>query len=120
MTTTSRDKAVTFINGARDADIWILPDTQENRKTTLWGTATASKVKTDESRLAPLCEEGDNGRYLLRMIDTDGFYYAADSITLQDGWTLRIYETDVMASTLEVTDGSGVKQGTYEVFCARL
>ena len=28
---------VTFVNEVEDADIWILPQTEENLKTTVWG-----------------------------------------------------------------------------------
>ena len=43
------DAGITFINGVKEADIWILPATEENLKTTLWGTATIAKLKTDEA-----------------------------------------------------------------------
>ena len=114
------DKAVTFINGVTDADVWILPDTDANRKTSVWGTATASGVKTDESRQTPLCEAGENGLYLIRMIDADHIFYSADAVALQDGWTVRVAGADLYSVTAEVTDGNGVVQNTYEVFAASL
>lgn len=120
MATTGSEMTVTVINGVQEADVWILPDTEAYRKTTVWGAATAAKVAAGESRLTPLCEPGDDGHYLLRMIDADSFYYSAGGITLRDGWTLRIQETDVMAVTLEVADESGVTRDTYDVFCGRL
>ena len=113
-------QTVTFVNGVQDADVWILPQTAENLKTTLWGTATASKVQTGESREAPLCEPGDDGLYLLRMIDTDHFYYSVNGITLQAGWTMRLAGEDMHSVTLEVTDENGALNGTYKVFAARL
>ena len=114
------DKTVTVINGVSDADVWILPDTEANRKTSLWGTATVSKIRTGESRQAPLCEPGDGGLYLLRMIDADGFYYSASGVTLGDGYTVRISENELRAVTAEVADENGVILNTYEVFSARL
>ncbi|MBR3149162.1 MAG: hypothetical protein IKF64_03250 [Eubacterium sp.] len=113
-------KTLTIINEVNDANIWILPRTQENLKTTLWGTATASDVKTGESRQAPLCDAGDDGLYIFRMIDTDKFYYSADSLVLEDGCTMRIKEKDIMTYELEVSDKNGEIKNTYEVFCARL
>ena len=113
-------KTVTVISGVTEADVWLIPDTQANRSTSLWGTATGSGVKPGESREAPLCEPGDDGCYLLRMIDVDGFYYSASGVTLNDGWSLEIKAGDAPAVTAEVTDENGVLQNTYEVFSARL
>lgn len=117
---TTNHQTVTFVNGIREADVWILPQTQENLKTTVWGTATISKVKTGETRQAPLCEPGEYGLYLLRMIDTDGFFYSANGVTLHDGWTIKINEDAVASVIVEVSDENGVLQNTYEGFSARL
>ena len=113
-------QTVTFHNGVKDADVWILPDTEANRKTTVWGTATAAKVKTGEDRETPLCAPGDGGLYLFRMIDTDGFYYSASGIELKAGWTMRLTGEDLHAITLAVTDENGALQQSCEVFAARL
>ncbi len=113
-------QTVCFINGVKDADIWILPQTEGNLKTTVWGTATASGVKTGENRETPLCEPGDDGCYILRMIDTDHYFYSANGITLKAGWSLQIKKNDMHSVTLEVSDESGALIGTYEVFAARL
>ena len=40
--------SVTLRNDAEEADIWILPQTAQNLKTTVWGTPTFSKVKAGE------------------------------------------------------------------------
>lgn len=113
-------KTATFINEANDADIWILPKTEKNLKTTVWGTATAAAVKKGESRSFELCEPGDGGMYIFRMIDTDGLFYSANDIVLQAGHTMRIKENDIMSFTLEVADEKGALQSTYEVFAAKL
>lgn len=112
--------AVTIRNGVTEADVWLLPDTAENRSTSLWGTATEAKVKTEESRKAALPEPGDDGRYLLRMIDTDGMYYSADGLTLANGWQIEIREVDIMRVTATVTDENGAVQSVYDVFSAHL
>lgn len=111
---------VTIRNGVTDADVWLLPDTQANRKTTLWGTATAADVKTGESRPVSLPEPGDDGQYLLRLIDTGHFYYSADALELHDGWRIEIREVDVMTVTAAVTDEDGDVQCVYDVFSAHL
>ena len=114
------DLTVTFINGVRDADVWILPETEANLKTTLWGTATAAQVITGERRETPLCDPGDDGLYILRMIDSDHFYYSANGITLRAGWTMEVKGAELHSVTLEVTDENGVLNNTYAVFAARL
>ena len=65
---TACDRTITIINGVYEASIWILPDTEANRKTTLWGTATVSKIQADSSSQAGIDKPGDNGQYLFRMI----------------------------------------------------
>ncbi len=117
---TTDDKFVTIVNSVKDADIWILPDTEKNRKTTVWGEATVSKTKAGESSQAPLCGPGDDGLYLFRMIDIDSFFYSASGILLEDGWVLEIKGDNLQSFSIEVTDKDGVLQDTYEVFAARL
>ncbi|MBQ9414226.1 MAG: hypothetical protein IJU16_03765, partial [Clostridia bacterium] len=101
-------------------DVWILPDTEANRKTTVWGTATLSKLAKGDSRQAPLCEPGDDGRYLLRLIDTDGFYYSASGVLLKADWTLQISGSGLDDIAAEVLDESGTSQATYAMFAAKL
>ena len=98
---------ITFINSVSDADIWILADTEANRK-------------TGESRQEPLCEPGDEGLYMFRMIDTDKYYYSADHIAIEDGWSVEIKGEELHLITIEVTDGNGAFVNSYEVFAARL
>ena len=117
---TMKIETVWFVNGVKDADIWILPQTEKNLKTTVWGTATASGVKTGERRETPLCDPGDDGLCMFRMIDTDHYYYSANGITLKVGWTLQLKQNDLHAVTLEVSDENGVLIQTYNVFAARL
>lgn len=116
----NKSGTVTVINKIKDADIWILPQTEKNLKTTVWGTATVSKLKTSESRPTPLCEQGDDGLYIFRMIDTDSFYYSANGIKLESNDTLEIKENEAQACALEVRDENGKVKNTYEVFSARL
>ena len=114
------NKTVTFINEVKDADVWILPETEENLKTTLWGTATVSGIKKNESRKAPLCDAGENGLYCIRMIDTDNIFYSAGGIVLKSGWKVRIAENGLHSVIAEVTDENGVLKNTYKVYAASL
>ena len=114
----SCNKTVMFVNAVHDADVWILPQTAANLKTTVWGAATVPKAKTGESRQVPLCEAGDGGFYIFRMIDADGFFHSANGIVLEAGWTVKVGGEDGVV--LEVLDGDGVLQKTHEVFSARL
>lgn len=116
----NKSGTVTVINKIKDADIWILPQTEKNLKTTVWGTATVSKLKTSESRQAPLCKPGDDGLYIFRMIDTDSFYYSANGIKLKSGDTVEIKENKAQTYALEVRGENGKVKNTYEVFSARL
>ncbi len=113
---------VSFVNELTEADLWLLPQTEENLKTSLWGTASAAKVKTGESREIRLPEPGDTGCYIFRMIDVDQYYYSANDLVLEDGWTLSIKTEDGDAQTLtvEVKDTDGAVKGTYSVFAAML
>lgn len=113
------DNSVNLINEIHDADVWILPKTEENLKTTVWGTATVHSLK-GESAETPLCEPGDDGLYLFRMIDTDGFYYSANNVALEADYTLTVKEIDIMRFTLEVMDSNGAEVATYDLFAAKL
>lgn len=113
-------RTVTFVNAVREADAWILPRTPAILKTTVWGTPTVPKAKPGESRPAPLGEPGDDGLYVFRMIDSEGFFYSADALALEDGWTVKIKSDDLQAISIEITDSNGVLQHTHAVFSARL
>ena len=113
-------KTVVIVNEIEEADIWILPRTEENLKTTLWGTATAKSPGNGGSVTAPLCEPGDGGLYIFRMIDSGSFYYSADGIVLSEGCTLRLKEDESGNPYIEITDISGNLTDTVEVFRARL
>ncbi|MBR4720897.1 MAG: hypothetical protein IK057_03965 [Clostridia bacterium] len=119
-TDNAKSNTVTLINEVKDADIWILPKTEENLKTTVWGKATVSGIKINETCKAPLCEAGENGFYIIRMIDTDNIFYSVDDLVLKSGWTVRIMGDDLQSVKLEVMDESGVLKNIYDVFAASL
>lgn len=115
-----KTKQITFISELNSADVWILPQTEQNLKTTVWGTAIISKADTSESVSAMIPEPSDDGLYILRMIDTDGYYYSANGLTIEAGWTVKIFGEDLNSVKIEVTDENGALQKTYEAFAARL
>ena len=117
---TTADRNITIVNSVHEADIWILPDTEANRKTTLWGTATSGNVPAGESRQAGIGKPGDDGHYLFRMIDTDKWYYSSENLVLEDGWTLEIKQESDHVYVIGVTDKDGTLKASYEVFAARL
>lgn len=113
-------RTVTFRNEVRDADVWILPQTPEILKTTVWGTPTVPKAKRGESRQVPLREPGEGGFHVFRMIDAEGFFHSANGIVLEDGWTLEIAGGGLQPVVLAISDGNGVLRQTRETFSARL
>lgn len=113
--------AIVFVNGLEQADVWILPETEKNLKTTAWGTATIAKLETDGEQRLSLDALGGPGVYILRMIDENGMYYAANGVTLADGYTVRIGSgEEPMSALVEVTDASGAAVETCSAFAGRL
>ena len=115
-----QNQTVTIINEVRDADVWILSDTEQNRKTTVWGKATAAQVAAGKSRRAELCAPGDGGLYLFRMIDADSFYYSVSEIRLKNGWQLTVSGDELDGVKVTVADENGTVQKEYDAFTARL
>lgn len=114
---------VTFTNeiGIK-ADIWILPETEENLNTTLWGAATASGLEANESReITPELLYDSEETYILRVIDEDKMYYSANGITLKDGDKLVLREGEnPMTAFLDVFSVGAETVQSYNVFMARL
>lgn len=117
---TIADRNITIVNSVHEANIWVLPDTEANRKTTVWGAATAGNVPAGESRQAGIGKPGDDGHYLFRMIDTDKWYYSSENLVLEDGWTLEIKQESDHVYVIGVADKDGTLKASYEVFAARL
>ena len=116
---------VIFINEVTDTDVWILANTEENRKTTVWGTPTVRGMKVNTETEAQLCAPAEDGLYLIRMISARKIYFSADGVALQNGWTVRFkvgkyYNDNPVSWVLEVTDTEGNPMETYEVFGAAL
>ncbi len=112
---------VGFVNEVEPADVWILENTEANLKTSLWGKASLPKAKLENEYAVTVRKDSGNS-YLLRIIDTDEIYYAADDITLKDGYSLLIYRSDgeFQEIILSVYDEAGEKVADYSVFNAAL
>ena len=112
---------ITIVNEAVKADFWILPDTEANRKTSLWGTASADDLKAGDKIKLKIGEPGEGGTYLVRVIDADGGFYSADGLTLAEGYTLRLTEEEnLMAARIEVLDENGEMIFSEPAFVGRL
>ncbi len=114
------EATIVFVNEAEEADVWFVPDTEQNRRTTVWGTATVAKLGANETCEVLLDALGGAGTYLIRMIGTNGMYYAVDGVALADGYTVRLRLMEDLSVVAEVTDAAGASVGTYTGFAARL
>ncbi len=112
---------VGFVNSVHTADLWILPDTQEIRKTSVWGTPTIKDSEQEKEYSVSISKTDDNS-YLLRMIDTDKIYYESGSITLDEGYSIIVYsnEDDDMDIRLVIYDDKGEKSEECTLFNAAL
>ncbi len=112
---------VTFTNEINKSDVWILPETEENLKTTLWGEATAADLEKDESREVNPEPLDGVGTYILRIIDEDQMYYSANGITLKDRDKLVLRKGDnSMTAILDVFSVGADTVQSYTVSMARL
>lgn len=97
---------VTLVNNVETADFWILPQTEENLKTSLWGTASAKDLGANEQREITLDKAEQN--YIVRIIDDDHAYYAAKDVQLDDGWSVRFMTEDSKYdAVIETVDAEG-------------
>ena len=113
---------VTFRNEVEKTDVWILPDTEENRKLSVWGTATIGGLEKDKSAEVSLFALGGPRQYLVHMITPDEMYFGVSDIKLDAGYTMRFYLADEEYHVwmLEVKDADGNAVDDLEVFGARL
>ena len=66
---------ITFINETEETtDVWVLPDIEANRKTSIWGKAMIEKLPVG-SEDKVIVEKHEEDSYLLRVIDIDQLYY---------------------------------------------
>lgn len=115
-----KDVEITFRNDAVKADVWLIPATEANRKTTLWGTASAAACEVGESRALTLEQDVGAEAFLFRAIDADGMYYSAGDVVLEAGYSVVFKGGGDGSYMIEVLDADGRTVGTYAVFAAML
>ncbi|MBO4419646.1 MAG: hypothetical protein J5789_07470 [Oscillospiraceae bacterium] len=112
---------VTFENRVQEADIWILPQTSENLKTTLWGTPTVGKLAPGETAEVVLTESYAAEAWLVRIIDTDQALYSANDLKLADGYRIVFRSEGArFDAVIEVLDPEGSVVFSGEAFSGSL
>ncbi len=100
--------SVEVLNELNEADIWIIPDNEENRKTTVWGKATVSGIKLNEKEVFTITIQDSIESFIINVIDIDKMYYSSNDVKLLDGYKLTLKKgEDILSSTLIVTDCNG-------------
>ena len=109
--------SVTVRNEVEEADVWLLPQTEENLKTSLWGTPGAAALGVGERAELCLSNPENAETWLVRIIDVDQAYYAAQDLKLEDGWTVAFKsEGSKFEAVIEVLDQTGAVVCTAEAF----
>ena len=100
--------SITFQNEVEEADVWLLPQTEENLKTSLWGTPSAGALEKGASTELTLTNPEYAEAWLVRIIDRDKAYYSAQDLQLEDGDTVVFKsEGSKFDAVIEVHDASG-------------
>lgn len=107
-----------FRNEVQEADAWIIPNTEENRGTSLWGTATVAK-STPGTEYTARVTRSETDEYLLYMIDVGGMYYDSGAITLLEDYTVTISEAEDEVQ-LAIADAAGETIFKKSIFKAAL
>ena len=106
--TTGEMMKIRFVNEVEDTDLWILPQTEKNLKTSLWGTATVAMLKKEDA-IEVAIEETSDHLYILRLIDQRGALYSANDFELHDGDTIVFdaIDDDFVRARLTLLDKDG-------------
>ncbi len=109
--------SIRFINSVETADIWILPQTEKNMKTSLWGTATVGGLSKGGEAEVCLTEDYDAKSWLIRIIDDEQAFYSARDVILENGCTI-VFKSDhsKFDAVLEVLDQDGTVISSGEAF----
>ena len=99
---------IRFVNEVEDTDLWILPQTEKNLKTSLWGTATVAMLKKEDA-IEVVIEETSDHLYILRLIDQRGALYSANDFELHDSDTIVFdaIDDDFVRARLTLLDKEG-------------
>ena len=114
--TTGEMMKIRFVNEVEDTDLWILPQTEKNLKTSLWGTATVAMLKKEDA-IEVAIEETSDHLYILRLIDQRGALYSANDFELHDGDTIVFdaIDDDFVRARLTLLDKEGKEVKVAEV-----
>ena len=108
---------ITVRTEVEEADVWVLPQTEENRKTSLWRTPSAAALGAGETAELTLTDPENAEAWLVRIIDDDKAYYAAQDLKLEDGCTVVFRsEGSKFEAVIEVLDPTGTLVFTAEAF----
>lgn len=100
--------AITIVNEVADADIWVLPETEENLNTTVWGTATVAKLGKGNTREFGLRDTFVSDLWMIRIIDDGHALYSAGGLVLSEGYRIVFRTEGTKAdSVIEVLDAEG-------------
>lgn len=109
--------SVSFQNEVAEADVWLLPQTEENLKTSLWGTPSAGALEKGESAELKLTNPEYAEAWLVRIIDRNKAYYSAKDLKLEDGYTVVFKsEGSKFDAVIELHDASGAVVFSAEAF----
>lgn len=109
-------RVVTVVNEVEEADVWILPQTEENLKSSVWGTASVGKLGVGEAAELEL-EGSDSSAWIVRIIDADHAYYSVQDLTLEDGYRIVFQSADSkFDAVIQLQDESGAVLSTSEAF----
>ena len=97
-------------------DLWILPDTEENRQLP-FSTPTVDELAGGGEVSLSLEALGGPGRYAIHMFDADGMYFGVNEVPLEAGYTLRFRRQDY-GCVLDITDRDGKQVDSLDVFGA--
>ena len=100
--------SVTFQNEVEEADVWLLPQTEENLKTSIWGTPSAGALRKGETAELTMTNPEYAETWLVRIIDRNKAYYSAQDLQLEDGYTVVFKsEGSKFDAVIEVHDATG-------------
>ena len=100
--------SVSFQNEVEEADVWLLPQTEENLKTSRWGTPIAGALEKGASAELTLTNPEYAEAWLVRIIDRNKAYYSAQDLQLGDGYTVVFKsEGSKFDAVIEVHDANG-------------
>lgn len=113
--------SVSFQNEVEEADVWLLHQTEENLKTSLWGTPSAGALEKGESAELTLTNPEYAEAWLVRIIDRNKAYYSAQDLKLEDGYTV-VFKSEgaQFDEVIEVHDASGAVIFSAKAFTGTL